>query len=107
MSLQVDGIFCAHIPYPNVKTLITLCVLAFIVNTPEAHALFGHVQAEKQRRQEAEQLVVQEQQNNGQLFHSNQTLHITITILSTGVVTALMIGAAVGSKTRRDHDANL
>ena len=89
------------------KTLIVLMVLTFIVFTPEAHALFGHVQAEKERRQEAEQRVIQEQQSNGQLLHSNQTLHVVITILSTGVTTALIVGGSIGSKTRRDHDANL
>lgn len=98
----------SHIPYPNVKTLlISLVVLTFIAYTPEAHALFGHVQAEKERRQQAENRVVQEQQNNGQLLRSNQILHVVITMLSTGVVTALIVGAAIGSKTRRAHDANL
>ena len=103
------GLFCAHIPYSNVKTfLIALVVLTFlIVFTPEAHALFGHVQVEKERRQEAEQRVVQEQHSNGDLISSNQCLHVVITVLSTGVITALIVGAAIGSKTRKDHDANL
>ena len=81
---------------------ITLAVLMFIIATPRAHALFGHVAAEKERRQEAEQRIVQEQQNNGQLIQTNQGLHTTISILSAGVTVALVIGAAVGSKTRRD-----
>ena len=87
--------------------LIILAVLTFIVCTPEAHALFGHVRAEKKRCQEAERRVVQEEQNNGQLISSNQHLHVVITVLSTGVVTALVVGVAVGSNTRRDHDTNL
>ena len=81
---------------------IALAVLMFIIATPRAHALFGHVAAEKERRLEAEQRVVQEQQHSGQLFQTNQGLHITISILSAGITVALVIGAAVGSKTRRD-----
>lgn len=82
---------------------IILVVFAFlIVNTPEANALFGHVQAEKERRQDAEQRVTQEQQTNAQLAHGNERLHTITTILSAGVVTALLVGAAVGSKARRD-----
>ncbi len=83
-------------------TPITLAVLTFIVSTPRAHALFGHVAAEKERRQDAEQRIVQEQQTNRQLIQTNQGLHTTISILSASVTVALVIGAAVGSKTRRD-----
>ena len=64
---------------------IALTVLTFIVITPRARALFGHVAAEKERRQEAEQRVVQEQQTNGQILHANQGLHTTISVLSAGV----------------------
>ncbi len=81
---------------------ITLAVLTFIVATPRAQALFGHVASEKERRQEAEQRVSQEQQTNGQLTQANQGLHTVISILSAAAVGALVIGAAVGSKTRRD-----
>ena len=87
--------------------LIVLVALTFIAYTPEAHALFGHVQAEKERRQDAEQRVVHEQQNNVQFIDRNQRLHVTISILSAVVITALVVGAAIGSKARRDHDANL
>ncbi len=79
-----------------------LAVLMFIISTPRAHALFGHVAAEKERRQDAEQRIVQEQQANGQLTQTNQGLHTVISILSATAVGALVIGAAVGSKTRRD-----
>ena len=82
--------------------LFSLAVLTFIVATPRAQALFGHVAAEKERRQHAEQQVTQEQQNNGQLIQSNSRLHTTISILSAGVTMALVIGAAIGSNTRRD-----
>ncbi len=82
--------------------LITLAVLMFIIATPRAHALFGHVAAEKERRQDAEQRVIQEQQTNGQLTQTNQGLHTVISILSATAVGALVIGAAVGGKTRRD-----
>ena len=81
---------------------IILAVLTFIVSAPRANALFGHVAAEKERRQDAEQRIVQEQQHNGQLIQTNQGLHNTISILSAGITVALVIGAAVGSKTRRD-----
>ncbi len=86
------------------KTIfIAFAVLTFIVSTPEAHALLGHVAQEKERRQQAEQRIVQEQQINGQLLHTNQTLYVTISILSAGVVTALIVGTAIGSKAKRDH----
>lgn len=81
---------------------IALTVLTFIVITPRAQALFGHVAAEKERRHEAEQHVAQEQQINGQLVHTDEKLHTVISILSASAVGALVIGAAVGSKTRRD-----
>ena len=75
--------------------LITLVVLTLLVSTPRAQALFGHVAAEKDRRVEAEQKLDQKE-------HSNEHLHIAISILSAGVVIALIIGAAAGGKTRRD-----
>ena len=81
---------------------ITLAVLMSIVSTPRAHALFGHVAAERERRQDAEQRIVQEQQNNGQLIQTNQGLHTAVSVLSAGITAALVVGAAVGSKTRRD-----
>ncbi len=74
---------------------IILAVLTFIVFTPRAHALFGHVAAEKARREHAEQQFTQEEQ-------ANAHLHVVVSILSAGVTVALVIGAAVGSKTRRD-----
>ena len=66
--------------------------------SPKAEALFGHVAAERDRRVEAEQHLNQQQQ-------SNERLHIVISVLSAGVVVALIIGAAAGSKTRRDHES--
>ena len=75
--------------------LIFLAVLMFIIATPRAQALFGHVAAEKDRREHAEQ-----QLNEQQL--TNQHLFIVISVLSAGVVIALVIGTAIGSKTRRD-----
>ncbi len=75
--------------------LIALAVLMFIIATPRAHALFGHVAVEKERRLEAEQHLTQEEQ-------SNAHLHIVISVLSATAVGALVIGATVGSKTRRD-----
>ena len=75
--------------------LISLTVLIFIITTPMAQALFGHVAAEKERRIDAEQKLTTQEQHNDRL----QT---TIHVLSVGVVVCLIIGAAVGSKTRRD-----
>jgi lipid-binding SYLF domain-containing protein len=79
-----------------------LVALTFIVTAPEAHALFGRTAAEKERRQAVEQHLVQEQQTNGQLIHANQGLQVVIHVLSAGVMISLMIGAAVGSKTRKE-----
>ena len=81
---------------------MTGAVLVVLIATPRAQALFGHVRAETERRQDAEQRVVQEQQTNEQLAHRNERLHVTISILSAGVVTTLLVGAAVGSKARKD-----
>ena len=92
------GLFCFHRKHLNVK--LFLCVVAVAVmlsTTPKALALFGHVAAEKDRREHAEQQLTQQQVTNQHLF-------IVISVLSAGVVVALIIGAAVGSKTRRDHD---
>ena len=69
-----------------------------LLSTPRAYALFGHVAAERERRVEAEQHLNQQQQ-------SNEHLHIVISVLAPGVVVALIIGAAAGSKTRRDHES--
>jgi lipid-binding SYLF domain-containing protein len=79
-----------------------LIALTFIVTASQAHALFGRTASEKERRQAVEQHLVQEQQANGQLIHTNQHLQVVIHVLSAGVVISLMFGAAVGSKTRRD-----
>ena len=82
--------------------IVLMVLTLLIVNTPKAIGLFGHVQAETERRQDAEQRVVQAQQTNEHLAHGNERLHMIITILSAGVVTALLVGAAVGSKARKD-----
>ena len=81
-------------------------LIAFML-TPHAKALFGHTAAEKERRQDAEQRIVQEQQANGQLVLSNERLHVVISVLSAGAVVMLIVGAAVGSKTKKDHGTNL
>ena len=97
---------CLHLPKgnTNVKTFcgVVLTATTLLLSTLNTHALFGHVQAERERRQDAEQRITQEQQTNEHLVHGNERLHIIITILSAGVVAALLVGAAVGSKARRD-----
>jgi hypothetical protein len=87
-----------------VKIFICLLVLTFSVNTPEAYALFGHVAAERNRRERAEQQLVQVQQNiieQQRLINRWQT---TAFILGISSVVLLVAGAAIGGKTRRDHE---
>ena len=76
------------------RTLLAAALL-LITPPPAAHALFGHVAAEKKRTAEVQQRLDQRE-------HTNESLHIAISVLSAGVVIALLIGAAAGGKTRRD-----
>ena len=87
------------------KTLFCVVLIALLLK-PDAKALFGHTAAEKERRIETEQQLSQEQQRNGLLTHSNEHLHVVISVLSAGAVVMLITGTAIGSKTRRDHGAN-
>jgi len=87
------------------KTIFCM-MLIIVMLTPHAEALFGHVAAEKERRIETSQQLSQEQQRNGLLLHSNEHLHVVISVLSAGAVVMLITGAAIGSKTRKDHGAN-
>ena len=82
------------------STPCIIIAMMLFIHPPTAHALFGHVAAEKDRRVHAEQQFEQQQR-------ANEHLHIGISILSAGVVTSLIIGAAIGSKTKRDHGTNL
>ena len=112
------------------KTLTILVVLTFIVNTPEAHALFGHVEAEKARREHAEQQLDQSQQQLGeqqQLNKEQQRIaeelqhtigeqqratteqsqltnkwQTTAFVLGICSVALLIVGTAIGSNGRRD-----
>ena len=77
--------------------LCVVVITAMLFITPKAQALFGHVAAERDRREHAEQ-----QLNEQQL--TNQHLFIAISVLSASVIVALIIGTAIGSKTRRDHE---
>ena len=87
--------------------LIVLVVLTFFVNTPEAHALFGHTAQERQRRIATEQHLSQEQQ------HLDAQQHLTIeqqqrasrwqaiaSVLGLVAVITLIIGTAIGSRGR-------
>ena len=78
-------------------------ILIAIMLTPDAKALFGHTAVEKDRRIETEQQLARQEDANGQLIHSNEHLHVVISVLSAGAVVMLITGAAIGSKTRRDH----
>ena len=88
------------------KTFLCI-VLAALLIKPDAKALFGHTAAEKERRIATEQQLVRQEQTNGQLIHSNEALHVIISVLSACAVVALITGAAIGSRTRRDHETHL
>ena len=85
---------------------MTAATMLLLMLRPDAEALFGHVAAEKDRRIETEQQLTKQEQANGQLIHTNEHLHVVISVLSAGAVIMLIAGTAVGSKTRRDHGAN-
>jgi hypothetical protein len=88
----------------HVKIFICLLVLTFIVNTPEAYALFGHVAAERNRREHAEQQVAISQQSIIEQQRLISRWQTTAFILGISSVVLLVAGAAIGSKTRRDHE---
>ena len=79
-----------------------LCIVAatlmLFVTLPDAQALFGHVAAERERRIDAQQQLQQQQQTTAHLY-------IAVSVLSAGVVISLVIGTAVGSKSRRDRES--
>ena len=77
---------------------VSLAVLTFIVATPRAHALFGHVAAEKTAASPPNN----SSPKRSRLCQTNQHLQTTIHVLAAGVTVALITGAAIGSKTRRD-----
>ena len=87
------------------KTIFCV-VLAALLFTPHAKALFGHTAAEKDRRIETEQQLARQEDANGQVIQSNEHLHVVISVLSAGAVVMLITGAAIGSKTRKDHGAH-
>ena len=93
--------------HENTFLHVVLASAMLVMFSPNAKALFGHVAAEKERRIETEQQLAQEQQRNSSLLiHSNEHLHVVISVLSAGAVVMLITGAAIGSKTRRDHGTN-
>lgn len=81
-------------------------MLIAIMLTPHAKALFGHTAVERNRREQAEQQLAQEQQRSGSLIHSNEHLYVVISVLSAGTVVMLITGAAIGAKTRRERENN-
>lgn len=92
--------------------LIGLLVLTFIVNTPEAHALFGHTTEERQRRIATEQQLSQEQQRLNVQQHLTvdeqqraRRWQTTASVLGVMAVFTLIAGTAIGSKARRDHES--
>ena len=77
--------------------IIVLVVFTSIVTTPQAHAMFGHVAAEKQRRIEVEQQLGQQLTLEKQAAGYWQPVSF---ILGVGCVVTLVAGAAIGSKGR-------
>jgi len=77
--------------------LIVLTMATLGASTPVAKAWFGS--EEKQRRVEAEQKLVQQQQ-------ATNKWQITTFILGVGCVLLLVAGTAIGSKARRDAKPN-
>ena len=82
--------------------LIILAVAAFIASKPQAHAMFGRTQAERERRIEAERTlgaqIVQQQQS------ANKWEGIAF-ILGVGCIVTLVAGAAIGSNGRKNVQA--
>ena len=76
----------------------TLCIVtATMMLLPQAQALFGHVAQERNQRIEAQHQLEQQKLTTNKLY-------IAVSVLSAGVVISLLIGTAVGSKGRRDHE---
>lgn len=87
--------------------LIVFTVLTCIVNTPEAHALFGHTAEERQRRIATEQQLSQEQQRLDVQQHLTveqqqraSRWQTATSVLGVVAVIALIIGTAIGSRGR-------
>ena len=85
------------------KPFLRVILVGMMLLFPQtkSQALFGHVAVERNRREQAEQQLIHELQHDAELF---QHLYTVISALSAGVVVSLVIGAAIGSKTRREHE---
>lgn len=73
--------------------IVILGAVALCTSTPGANAWFGD--AEKQRRIEVEQKLAQQERLTNQW-------QITAFMLGVGCVVVLVVGAAIGSKGRKD-----
>jgi hypothetical protein len=80
-----------------------------LLSTPKAQALFGHVAEERQRRiavehalQEQERLTLEQQHLTIEQEHLNTRWQSISFITGIGCVVMLIIGTAIGSKTRKD-----
>ena len=100
MPAQKAGFFVST----SMKTLFCVVLIALLLR-PDAKALFGHTAAEKERRIETEQQLARQEQANGQLIHSNERFTSSSAFCPL-VLWSCSSGAAIGSKTRRDHGAN-
>ena len=75
------------------RTLVLITTVILLAVTPAPAGWFDD--EEKQRLAEAQQQLDQERQRSG-------GLEIIVGVLALGAVTLLIIGTALGSKTRRD-----
>jgi len=80
------------------RFILVLLALAILGTTSNASWFNKGEQKEKERREYAEQQLAQAQ-------HKNDGLGIVVVVLSVGVVISLAVGAAIGSKTRKDAKA--
>ena len=93
------------------KTIIGVVCMAmmFLINSPNAHSMFGHTAEERQRRIAAEQQLSQEQQRLDDQQHLTveqqqraSRWQTAACILGIVAVITLIAGTAIGSKGRHD-----
>jgi hypothetical protein len=83
------------------QVILIILFVAFIATTPNASALFGHTEAERQRRVEEEQQLGASLTQQSQATSRWQGIAF---ILGVGCVVTLVVGAAIGSNGRKHAD---
>ena len=81
--------------------ILIILFVAFIANTPNASALFGHTEAERQRRLDEEQQLGANLNEQSQATSRWQGIAF---VLGVGCVVTLVVGAAIGSNGRKHAD---